>query len=70
MFPLLSVSVSVNVMPVKVTFPLFSTVIVYLITSPVSVIPFELAYVTVAVLVASIKAVSYTHLTMPTNREV
>ena len=54
MFPLLSVSVSVNVIPVRVTFPLFSTVIVYLITSPVSVIPFELASVTVAVLVASI----------------
>ena len=53
-FPSLSVNVSVKVSPVKVTFPLFSTVIVYFITSPVSVIPLAFASVTVTVLVASI----------------
>ena len=46
---------SVNVTPVKVTFPLFSRVIVYTITSPKSVILFELESVIAAVLVASAK---------------
>ena len=46
---------SVSVTPVRRTFPLFSAVIVYVIISPVSVIPFEFTSVTEAVLVASIK---------------
>ena len=49
-----SLRVSASARPLNVTFPLFSTVIVYVITSPRSVTPFALVSVTDATLVASI----------------
>ena len=49
-----SVNVSIKLSPVKVTFPLFSTLITYVILSPKSLIPLEFTSLTLAVLVTSI----------------
>ena len=49
-----SLKYSLNVGELTVTFPLFSTVILYIMISPVSLIPFPFTSDTVAVFVASI----------------